>query len=192
MLPSAAILYGVMQYKIKPINKLDVSTRNEIREDNPTFRTKIDNYLQWMPAASVFALDAAGVKMEHTPLQHAALALMAGAIMSGTTFAVKNSTARIRPDSTEHNSFPSGHTANAFLGAEILHQELKNTHPLLSYSGYVVASATGVLRMYNNRHWFSDVIAGAGVGILSAKVSYWIFNGIQNTRARHKASLYQL
>ena len=29
--------------------------------------------------------------------------------------------------------------------------------------------------MYNNRHWLNDILAGAGIGILSTKFSYWIY-----------------
>jgi membrane-associated phospholipid phosphatase len=42
-------------------------------------------------------------------------------------------------------------------------------------AGYAVAAGTGFFRMYNNRHWFTDILAGAGIGILSAKASYWLF-----------------
>ncbi|MCD8260639.1 MAG: hypothetical protein LUD15_03380 [Bacteroides sp.] len=41
-------------------------------------------------------------------------------------------------------------------------------------AGYTVATGTGVLRMYNNRHWLGDVAAGAGFGILSTKLAYLI------------------
>ena len=39
---------------------------------------------------------------------------------------------------------------------------------------YVVASGIGVLRVWNERHWATDVLAGAGIGILSARVAYWL------------------
>jgi membrane-associated phospholipid phosphatase len=80
-----------------------------------------------------------------------------------------------RPDGSSNNSFPSGHTANAFMGAEFLYQEYKDVSPWYGIAGYVVATGTGLFRMYNNRHWFSDVVAGAGFGILSTKVAYWIY-----------------
>ena len=78
--------------------------------------------------------------------------------------------------------FPSGHTANAFRGAEILHQELKESNKLLSYSGYIVATAVGVLRIYNKDHLLSEVLAGAGLGILSSKLTYWIFDKVKSKR----------
>jgi membrane-associated phospholipid phosphatase len=83
---------------------------------------------------------------------------------------------------SENTQFPSGHTANAFRGAEIVHQELKFSHPILSYSGYVVATGVGLLRIYNKDHFLSEVIAGAGLGILSTKLTYWLFEKIKEKR----------
>ena len=61
------------------------------------------------------------------------------------------------------------------MGAELLYQEYKNVSPWYGISGYVVAATTGVLRIQNNRHWLTDIAAGAGIGILSAKTAYWLF-----------------
>ena len=88
---------------------------------------------------------------------------------------LKNTTHVERPDFSNYVSFPSGHTATAFIGAEFLHQEYKSISPWIGISGYAVAAATGALRMYNNKYWFSDVVAGAGIGMLSTKIAYWIF-----------------
>ena len=80
-----------------------------------------------------------------------------------------------RPDGSNFNSFPSGHTATAFMGAELMYQEFKDESIWYGVSGYIVATGTGVFRMYNNRHWLTDVAAGAGIGILSAKAGYWLY-----------------
>ena len=37
---------------------------------------------------------------------------------------------------------------------------------------YGIASSVGMLRMANNKHYISDVLVGAGLGILSMKMSY--------------------
>ncbi|WP_262493995.1 phosphatase PAP2 family protein [Maribacter ulvicola] len=44
----------------------------------------------------------------------------------------------------------------------------------MGLSGYAIATLTGYYRIVNNRHWLSDVIGGAGIGILSTKLAYWI------------------
>ncbi|PIH02800.1 hypothetical protein CS542_03390 [Pedobacter sp. IW39] len=52
----------------------------------------------------------------------------------------------------DNYSFPSGHTANAF-AAEFLNQEYRDVSPWIGYAVYTVATASRVLRMYNNKHW---------------------------------------
>lgn len=79
----------------------------------------------------------------------------------------------MRPDGSSYTSLPSGHTAQAFLGASILAQEYQYRYPWMPYAAYGVASTVGVMRMMNNKHYISDVLVGAGIGILSTKIIYW-------------------
>ena len=53
-----------------------------------------------------------------------------------------------------------------------MQKELKTSIPILSCAGYLGATATGVIRIYKNRHWLRDIVAGAAIGILSAKLAY--------------------
>ena len=100
--------------------------------------------------------------------------------MSGATIGIKSWAKVERPDGTSNNSFPSGHTATAFSGAEFLWQEYKDVNIWYGISGYIVATGTGFFRIYNSRHWLSDVVMGAGIGILSTKVAYWIYPYVQS------------
>lgn len=86
------------------------------------------------------------------------------------------------------NSFPSGHTATAFMGAEFLRKEYWDVSPWIGVAGYAVAAGTGFFRMYNNRHWLTDVLTGAGIGILSTQAAYWLYPTITKTffRKRYK------
>jgi membrane-associated phospholipid phosphatase len=54
----------------------------------------------------------------------------------------------------------------------VLYKEFKDTNSWIAYSGFVVATATGCLRMTNNKHWLPDVMVGAGIGILTVNVVY--------------------
>lgn len=186
IVPYSLFMYGFLRDDVKPIRTLDVSTKNEILQHNGAFPSHIDDYMQWVPSLSLFAFDGAGFKTAHTFKQQLLLNITATAIVTGTVTPLKHITHIPRPDGSANNSFPSGHTATAFVGAEMLHQELKKNYSCLSYAGYLVATATGVYRMYNNRHWLSDVVAGAGIGILSTKFSYWIFNEMHSKKARRK------
>ncbi len=109
---------------------------------------------------------------KHSPGQQTVLLLLSGAVANGISLGLKGTAGILRPDGTTANSFPSGHTTNAFVAAEFLHQEYKHRSGWYSVAGYSVAGATGVLRMLNNRHWLSDVLAGAGIGMLSTKAVY--------------------
>lgn len=93
-----------------------------------------------------------------------------------------------RPDLSNYRSFPSGHTAQAFLCAEMLRIEYGKRSPWFGIAGYAAASGTAYLRMYNNKHWFSDVVAGAGVGILSTRLAYWTYNRLKPKIFKEKKS----
>jgi membrane-associated phospholipid phosphatase len=100
---------------------------------------------------------------------------MSYAIASAVVIPTKKFTGELRPDSSNSYSFPSGHTSQAFVAAEFLRKEYKDVSPWYGVAGYAFAVTTGYLRMYNNKHWLSDVVAGAGVGILSVHAAYWIY-----------------
>jgi membrane-associated phospholipid phosphatase len=65
------------------------------------------------------------------------------------------------------------------MAAEFLHQEYGDKSLWISAAGYGMATLVGVSRVYRNRHWVSDVVAGAGVGILSTKIIYWLYPSIK-------------
>ena len=90
----------------------------------------------------------------------------------GLTLPIKETAGERRPDLKSDNSFPSGHTATAFMGAELL--RLSGQPKKIVIPAYLAAAAVGCFRIHNNRHWFNDVVAGAGFGILSARIAYWL------------------
>lgn len=193
IIPAVLVGYGLVSLSCNsPIRHLDFSTRNELQEDHPLFAAHVDNYLQFAPAVAVYGLNLAGIKGKHSLVDATGIYLLSEAIMSGTVFSVKRMTNRERPDHSGFNSFPSGHTANAFAAAEFLMQEYKDVSPWYGYAGYTVATATGVLRMYNNKHWLSDVVTGAGVGIISTKLAYIIYPKLKKLVIGTKAQQYNL
>ena len=64
------------------------------------------------------------------------------------------------------------------MGATLLAHEYGHKSVWIPISGYTVAAATGALRVLNNRHYVSDVLVGAAVGILSAELAYWATDAI--------------
>ncbi|MGV8963271.1 MAG: phosphatase PAP2 family protein [Candidatus Saccharimonadaceae bacterium] len=178
ILPAVMITYGLLGLEIDGLKKLDLSTKDEIREDNPLFKSKIDNYTQFIPGAVVFALNGLGIQGKHNWKDAALIYGGSIAITTAIVTPLKNITKVERPDGSSKNSFPSGHTAIAFASAEFLRREYWNTSPWIGVAGYAMATSTGLFRMYNNRHWITDVVAGAGFGIASTTLSYLLYDKI--------------
>ena len=137
------------------------------------FKTHIDDYTQMFGPAMTVGLKVAGVEGRSDWPRLVTSSLMSYAWMAAFVNGIKYTAKEMRPDGSTANSWPSGHTATSFVGATILHKEYGLTRsPWYSVAGYGVATATGVMRILNNRHWISDVMSGAGIGILSTELGY--------------------
>lgn len=147
----------------------------------------IDNVLEYTPMAASFILKAAGVKCRSSWEQRLYKSGASFVLCSGTTWLLKKSIHKMRPDGTDNESFPSGHTAVAFCGATVLHKEFGKTSPWISVAGYTVATITAVDRVRRNRHHWEDVAAGAAIGFLSAQASYWIVDKITGKKKKKDA-----
>lgn len=154
----------------------DVIDRYEIREERnehmPAFKTKIDNYLMHAPVAIVYGLNMAGIKGKNDFRNRTLLLVKSEAIMYALTFSLKALSKVERPDATDNESFASGHTAQAFATATFMAKEYGEQNKWYAVGAYGMATAVGAMRILNNRHWVSDVLAGAGIGILSTNLAY--------------------
>jgi len=188
-LPSAMITYGLISLGDNGIREIDYRTRHSLEINNRIWNTHVDDYMQFTPAVAAYTLKLCKVESAHNLLDMTILyglsSILAGGIISQT----KIITARERPDHSNNRSFPSGHTQTAFVAAEFLHQEYKNQSVWISIGGYSAATFVGIARVYNNRHWVSDVVAGAGIGILSTKLVYWIYPCIRKKFGKNDQSL---
>lgn len=129
---------------------------------------RADDFIQYAPVLSYYTLDLLpGVDARHRLGDRFLLGTTSYLVMGIVVNAIKHTVDARRPDGSAHNSFPSGHTATAFMGAELVRVEYGNYY---GFGAYLVAGTVGMLRIYNNRHWFNDVLAGAGIGILSVHV----------------------
>jgi hypothetical protein len=174
IIPVSLIGTGTLGLTSDWIEAKNRSINDELTE-NIDKKITIDDFSQYAPLLSVYSLNLCGVKGEHNMRDYTVILATSYLLMGVTVNALKLSIKEQRPDKTSNNSFPSGHTATAFMGAELLRHEYRNVSPWIGVAGYTVAAGTGFFRLYNNRHWLTDVIAGAGIGILSAKASYWLF-----------------
>jgi membrane-associated phospholipid phosphatase len=105
-----------------------------------------------------------------------------------------------------YRSFPSGHSTAAFAAAAAVSAETSRWWPELTYFGigpilYGGAAAVGLSRMYNNRHWASDVITGAMIGTFAGtkmvrynrvhpdnRLNRWLLKTEVSIRPSHGAS----
>ena len=169
--PSALITYGIITRFTPQLQKFDHNIDTKINQIIDR-KYKFDDYIQYAPYVAVFGLDLCGVRAKHSFVERTLVVGTSVLIMGTSVMVTKQLTNIQRPDESNYHSFPSGHTATSFLGAHILFREYKDVSPWIGVTGYAVAFTTGTMRMINRKHWFSDVVTGAGVGVLSAELSY--------------------
>lgn len=90
---------------------------------------------------------------------------------------IKENVFEMRPDGSGGDSFPSGHTANAFAQAAFIHRRYGINQAI---APYILATFVGFSRVEARAHYTHDVLAGAAIGwlsawILPAKSKMWQF-----------------
>ncbi len=171
ILPTSLIAVGTFGVYNGWFGSVRTDLRNDIGHMRGNCYFHADDYLQYLPVAANVTMGMLGVKSRHSLKERLAVTATAYIAMGIIVNAGKYTVKERRPDSSARNSFPSGHTATAFMGAELVREEYGG---ICGWSAYAVATGIAALRLYNERHWLNDVIAGAGVGILSARIGYWL------------------
>jgi membrane-associated phospholipid phosphatase len=154
----------------------NIAIKNERNEDFPNFRTHVDDYMQYAPIVAGYAY--ASTVCPNKLWTYTKEVLINEAVMSISVTAVKHWSKVPSIVNGSYNAFPSGHTTQAFSAATLFNDNFAKGNIWLQTASYASASTVGVLRILNERHWASDVVAGAGFGILSAKLSEIITKGI--------------
>ena len=122
---------------------------------------------------------AAGVISGRPALRRGGGRVLASVVTAGlATGALKEMTGRFRPDNTtdqyvfrpfsNHDAFPSGHATLAFALATSLSAEIQR--PWATALLFAGATGTAWSRLNDHKHWLSDVLAGATVGITAGNV----------------------
>ncbi len=149
----------------------------------------IDNYLRFVPIASVITLKTCGVESASSWKRLMVNVVASYAISTGVTYSLKHTIHEMRPDGTDNESFPSGHAAVAFAGATVLDKEYRHVSPWISVAGYGVATLTAIDRIRRNRHHWGDVMVGAGIGILGTEAGYWFGDLITGERSKYNVTV---
>jgi len=165
--------------------------KHNIEDALPQTHTTVENYMQYAPMAEMYVFDALGVKHLNTVFDQTKYLLITQLASGLVVHVLKTATNMTRPSGAS-GSFPSGHTTLAFAGATVLYHEFKDTDPWVAYSGFVVATATGYMRLTNRKHWLPDVLTGAGIGILTADVVYYLkpLKKLEFKSGKNKVSLF--
>ena len=174
ILPVSLVVTGVV---VKETNFREYF-QEKVQSSNFRTTTMIDDYLQYAPIAQMYIADIYSSKTKNEVFQQSKNLVIAEIFTAIIVQSIKHTVNIQRPNGHDF-SFFSGHTSQAFTGATALYLEYKDSNKLYALSGYGFSTATGILRVTNNKHWLSDVIVGAGIGIFSARL-VWYINPLQN------------
>jgi membrane-associated phospholipid phosphatase len=144
--------------------------RDFARENFP-YSGHLDDYIQFAPLVMVYGLNVAGVNGKNNFGNRTALVLKSFLLNDLIVNNLKNWSNTERPNGSLR-SFPSGHTSFAFAMAHFMHKEYGEISRWYSIGAYSFAATVGVMRVAKDAHWISDVLAGAGIGMLSTEMVY--------------------
>lgn len=138
--------------------------------------------MQYIPVAFPWIMKAVGVPTRSGWGRMAVSQAFAASIMAGTVKGIKEGVHSIRPDGSDSHSFPSGHSAWAFMGATMVAKELGGQSPWYAIGAYTLATGIAIERVTDSHHYPTDVVAGAGIGILATELGYLIGDLIYGDR----------
>ena len=88
--------------------------------------------------------------------------LRAQLLSLGIAYGAKYAVGRERPDQSSSDSFPSGHAAQSFASATVIARHLGVG---AAWPAFGAATFVSMSRLNQHRHWLSDVVFGAGLGV---------------------------
>lgn len=189
IIPVSLITVGVIGLESHFLRIYNTEIKEEVYEHIDRKLT-IDDFTQYSPFLSVYLLNSLGIEGNNDFYKRTVILGLSYSLMGATVLSIKANADVKRPDGSSNNSFPSGYTATAFMGAEYLYQEYKDVSVWYGVAGYAIATGTGIFRIINDRHWLTDVIAGAGIGMLSTKLSYYVFDRYIKAGKPNNISVY--
>lgn len=176
---------GILSSAVILTSSIDDEIKNLIRTNFDSTNSLLSNFdsyyhIEFMSVAIIGTYIFSSLT-ENNSLRNLSTNLLSSSLLTSlTTFGIKTFFGRSRPYVTDNQyelnwlefedkflSFPSGHTSLAFSFSTIMAEE-KNNFIWKSF-WYSAATLVGISRIYNNKHWFSDVLMGAAIGYFTAK-----------------------
>ena len=128
IVPAAMIGVGIIGLESHWIIRRNHEMREELQESgHGKFTT--DDFTQFAPMVAVYGLNLGGLKGLHNFGERTIIMVTATLLTLSSVYTIKSTSNIERPDGTAFNSFPSGHTAIAFMGAECLRREYWKASP---------------------------------------------------------------
>ncbi len=187
------VVTGTLSFADEPIQKGAL----HLRQNDPGLANvskNITNFGGIYEAYTLAALGAYGFifknkKMQTTTLLATQAYIAGGAVESITKFLAGRTRPSYYPPGTEaeprflgpfskttigssgkkiYSSFPSGHTTVSFAAATVFALEYRDK-PIVPIIAYSAATMIGLSRITENKHWSTDVLAGAALGFLTGK-----------------------
>lgn len=176
-----ALIAGSYRFADRPIQRFSQNVRS-------TFSGRLSSAFETVGHYKVLTCISGGVAVSGLLLKDkrlkeaGLLSLVSISANDLLTYKLKSSIQRYRPNTgaspatfdgffgpNENRSFPSAHTSNAFCIATIFASVYKDSRyiPVVAYSA---AALVGISRIHDNAHWTSDVLAGAMVGFVTARL----------------------
>ena len=168
----AAQLWGESGFLHPIIKNINLYVRGLRNMHTPLFHQSYDNYLQLFPGILLIGLKLGGVKGKFEWKRLLTFIVLSIILTQLVVNSLELACGVLRPDESNFFSFPSGHTATAFMTATLLYKEYGFKSVWVSIVAYAAAIITGMTRILNNRHWMIDVIVGAALGILLTEMAY--------------------
>lgn len=141
------------------------------------FVNTASDVLRIVPSAAHLTLGLVGAESSLPFGDRLVESAIAHVLCIGVGYAAKSVSHVPRPDGSDDKSFPSGHAIVAFTGAELMRMDYGNAW---GAGAYVLSSGVAASRVLTGRHWFSDVLAGASLGILCAHAGRWLLGPVKS------------
>ncbi|NRS87237.1 membrane-associated phospholipid phosphatase [Flavobacterium sp. 7E] len=167
IVPAAFITAGAILLNSELNQDIQTKTNNVFGSD---FKSRIDDVFPFVPIGQIYLGKSLGFQPKTNYRNQTVTILVANAATIIVYEMTKRLAKRDRPDLSNNLSFPSGHSAVAFTNATLLYYEYKDANFWYASSGFLFAGATAAFRIANDKHFASDVLVGAGIGLASGIV----------------------